>query len=214
MCGPHCSVLAPGAPSLDVSTLRAAHICWGHLRAALYEFLWRTVSDGPGHLPSVPPQDSGGLLVCRSLPDPDNTPTASWPCWGPSASPEDSWAPQGPRPGYPFQALSERQRPLSLLPWNFPCRPCQRLQEYIKKKMFPVRAGLFYGSRGWEADRRVERPCHDVVPSAEQLGPCLPPGPSLEALVPSQAKPPFTPVPHTEKTFPSKAEAQGTAGSS
>lgn len=143
-------------------------------------------------------------MVCRSLPDPDNTPTASWPCWGPSASPEDSWAPQGPRPGYPFQALSGRQRPLSLLPWNFPCRPCQRLQEYVKKKMFPVRAGLFYGSRGWEADRRVERPCHDAVPSAERLGPCLPPGPSLEALVPSQAKPPFTPVPPRRRHSPAK----------
>ena len=84
--------------------------------------------------------------------------------------------------------------------------------------MFPVRAGLFYGSRGWEADRRVERPCHDAVPSAERLGPCWPPGPSLDAQVlagfPRQAKPPFTPVPQTEEKFPSKAEAQGKAGSS
>lgn len=41
----------------------------------------------------------------------------------------------------------------------------------------------------------MERPCHDAVPSAERLGPCLPPGPSLEAQAlsgfPSQAKPPI-----------------------
>lgn len=37
--------------------------------------------------------------------------------------------------------------------------------------MFPVQAGLFYGSRGQESDRRVERPRHAAVPSAERPGP-------------------------------------------
>lgn len=131
------------APSLDVSTLRVAHICWEHLRAALYEFLWRTVSDGPGRLPSAPPQDSGRSVGLQEPPGPDNTPTASWPCWGPSASPEDSWAPQALGLATPSRPSVDAKDLSPYSPGIFLAGPANASRNILKRKCFQSEQGCF-----------------------------------------------------------------------
>lgn len=77
--------------------------------------------------------------------------------------------------------------------------------------MFPVQEGLFYDSRGWESDRRVESPHHATVPPAEQLRPSPPSRPLLRGPGPAGifqlSKVPLTPVPGPGKKFPKKIEA-------
>ena len=60
------------APSSDVSTLwvQCAHAHWEHLEAALYEFLWRTVSNRRGHPLSPPPQGPGRYVDLQEAPWP------------------------------------------------------------------------------------------------------------------------------------------------
>ena len=97
VCGPHCPVLGTGSLLPQTSAPCGLLMFAGNISKQLYTNSCGELSPTGGATHHIRHhRTQGGLSVCRSLPDPDNVLTATWPCLGPSASPKNSKVP--PRP--------------------------------------------------------------------------------------------------------------------